>query len=82
MRKRTDVVSFRIGDLVTYSRYSSPTEIGIITGIAKFQMMYRVHGLRVLWSDGGEELAHPSELRMIGRATCNEPAMMIESNYE
>jgi len=68
--------------MVTYSRLSGAMEIGVIIGIAKFQMMYRVHGLKVLWNDGGLEVEHPSDLKMIGRPTCNEHAQVIESNYE
>ena len=75
-------VSFRIGDLVTYSRLAGPMEIGVVIGIARFQMMYRVHGLKVLWNDGGLEVEHPSDLKMIGRGACNEHHIGIESNYE
>ena len=75
-------MSFRIGDLVTYSRGSGPMEIGVVIDIARFQVMYRVHGLKVLWNDGGLGVEHPSDLKMIGRPTCNEHTQVIESNYE
>lgn len=75
-------MSFRIGDLVTYTRFSGPMEIGVVVGIAKFQMMYRVHGLKVLWNDGGQEVEHPWDLRMIGRASCTDTPIVVKSNYE
>ena len=75
-------MSFRIGDLVTHSRLSVPMEIGVVIGIARFQMMYRVHGLKVLWNDGGLEVEHPSDLKMIGDRACNEHHIEIESNHE
>jgi hypothetical protein len=74
-------VSFRIGDLVTYSLVPLG-EIGLVIGIEKYQMTYRVHGLKVLWGDNDLQLEHPSDLKMISRAACNEPTMMVESNYE
>ena len=75
-------MSFRIGDMVTYSRTHWRQEIGVVIGIARFQMMYRVHGLRVLWNDGGVEVEHPSDLKMIGDRACNEHHIEIESNHE
>ena len=80
--RNVGTVSFRIGDLVTYSRLSGPMEIGLVIGIARFQMLYRVHGLKVLWNDGELEVEHPSDLKMIGRVTCNEHHTGIASNHE
>lgn len=76
-------MTFRIGDMVTYRLDTAPMEIGVVIGIAEFQMMYRVHGLKVLWNDGGEEVEHPSDLRMIGRAVaCTDTPIVVKSNYE
>ncbi len=80
--RNVTVVSFRIGDLVTYSRFSGTMEIGVVIGIARFQMMYRVHGLKVLWNNGGLEVEHPSDLKMIGRPSCNEVSVVVKSKYE
>jgi hypothetical protein len=82
MRKRSTVVSFRIGDLVKSKRSLAGVEIGVVIGIARFQIMYRVHGLKVLWNDGGLEVEHPSDLKMVGRVACKEPTLVIKSNHE
>jgi hypothetical protein len=74
-------VSFRIGDLVTYSLVPFG-EIGLVVGIEKYQMMYRVHGLKVLWEDNDLQLEHPSDLQRVSRIACNEHHIEIESNHE
>ena len=74
-------MSFRIGDLVTYSLLPFG-EIGLVIGIEKYQMMYRVHGLKVLWGDNDLQLEHPSDLKVISSVACNEPSTVVESNHE
>ena len=57
-------MKIQIGDAVVH-KWRQQEGVGIVIGIARYQIPYRSDGFRVLWARSGVELEHPGDLRVL-----------------